>query len=296
MNAYLKNFRCRNIAKGQQNPILSCPSELDLSKLQLIEQGFPFEILVYRLNHTKCAESFALSSFFRYFTNSQEKYLVMNENNIEHPVESLTLPAGRDLKAAIQKARIEDAERSDLAADLRAAEFSRLEMLFKHLVPVFSQLPKEADMFNHGLVPGERPRIYIDMVAFIEMSRDRRTYRLLLDTLSGRQLLGESDDTAIMAEAITNYIGRRIVERDKALASHLKFETVLGNRSIEHSTSTDEQLARSAPDQKRQKRGNLATTFILGLLIGAVVMLLYFMLQSRGDLPWPSPLDLLEKL
>ena len=262
----------------------------------LKEQRFPLEMLASRLNHSRYTETFALSSFFRYFIKSQEYNLVMNENNIEQPVESSKLPAGHDLKAAIQKARIEDAERSDLAADLRAAEFSRLEMLYKLLVPVFSQLPKEADMFNHGLVPGERPRIYIDMVAFIEMSRDRRTYRFLLDTLSGRQLLGENDDAAVMAEAITNYIGRRIVERDKALASHLKFETVRGNRSIEHSTSTAEQITRVGSDRKRQKSGNLATTFILGLLIGAVLMLIYLMLQAHGDLPWPSPLDFLERL
>jgi hypothetical protein len=40
----------------------------------------------------------------------------------------------------------------------------------------------------------------------------------------------------------------------------------------------------------------LATTFILGLLIGAVLMLIYLMLQAHGDLPWPSPLDFLERL
>lgn len=220
----------------------------------------------------------------------------MNSNTIEHPVESSALPAGRDLKAAIQKARIEDAERSDLAADLRAGEFSRLEMLYKILNPVFSQLPKDADMFNHGLVPGERPRIYIDMVAFIEMSRDRKTYRFLLDTSAGRQLLGENDDPEVMAEAITNYIGRRIVERDKALASDLKFETVRGTQSIEHMRSTTEQPLQADSDKKGQKSGNPATTFILGLLIGAVLTLLYIMLQAHGALPWPSPLELLEGL
>jgi hypothetical protein len=219
----------------------------------------------------------------------------MNEKIISHSNEDLTLPASLNLKAAVQKARIEDAERSDLAADLRAAEISRLEILANYLVPVFSQLPNDADMFDHGLVPGGRPRLYIDMVAFIEMSRDRRTYRFLLDTRSGRQLLGENDDAGIMAEAITNYIGRRIVERDKALASDLKFETACSERAIEHSNPNDQRVPNDQSGAKPHPRGSVALTFILGLLIGAVAMVLYFMLQAHGDLPWPSPLDFLIK-
>lgn len=216
------------------------------------------------------------------------KRRVMNEKNTVISAEIASVPNVLDLKASIQRARIEDAERSNIAADLRSAEFSRLEILHKLLVPVFLQLPKEIDMFNHGLVPGERPRIYIDMVAFVEMSRDRRTYRLLLDTASGRQLLGENDDAVVMAEAITNYLGRRIVERDKALASDLKFETIGHIKSIEHSGSLTEQQTPPNARQRTRTGSSRAVTFILGILIGAAAVLLYTMFQADGNLTWPS--------
>ena len=47
-----------------------------------------------------------------------------------------------------------------------------------------------------------------------------------MDTPSGRQLLGESDDAAIMANAVTNYLGKRLVEREAALSNALSFEPV----------------------------------------------------------------------
>ena len=219
----------------------------------------------------------------------------MEDKTAKISIEGSAIPAGRDLKAAVQKARIEDAERSDIASDLRAAEVSRLEILHDNLMPVFEQLPKEADMFDHGLVPGERPRLYIDMVAFIEMSRDRRTYRFLLDTRSGRQLLGENDDATIMAEAITNYLGRRIVERDKALASDLKFESARGERAIEHSSPNVQTPVTVLSTPSRRSGGSVIMTFILGLLIGAVAMVLYLILQTHGDLPWPNPLEWFNK-
>ena len=45
-------------------------------------------------------------------------------------------------------------------------------MLKEVLEPVFLQLPKEAELFDLGLIPGEKPRLFVDMVAFVEMSRD----------------------------------------------------------------------------------------------------------------------------
>lgn len=240
-------------------------------------------------------ESFALGLILGYFSDRQEIKRVMNEKAMPDSNEDLSLPASLNLKAAVQKARIEDAERSDIAADLRAAEVSRLEILANYLGPVFSQLPPDADMFDHGFVAGKRPRLYIDMVAFIEMSRDRRTYRFLLDTRSGRQLLGENDDAGIMAEAITNYLGRRIVERDKALASDLKFENARGDREIEHSSPNIQTPITALSTPSRRTGGSVIITFILGLLIGAVAMVLYLILQSHGDLPWQNPLEWFNK-
>lgn len=126
-----------------------------------------------------------------------------------------------NLASAIRAARLEEAERSQVLGDLRGAEVARLDLLREAIEPVLAQIPVEVDMFDMGVVPGERPRLFVDMISFVEMDRDRRTYRFLHDTRHGRMVLAENDGIAAMADAITRYIARRLVEREKTLASLL---------------------------------------------------------------------------
>jgi hypothetical protein len=128
---------------------------------------------------------------------------------------------GTDLQAAMRRARIEEAERSSVAAELRGAELARLEMLKEALAPVLAQVPEGVDLFDVGIVPGERPRLFVDMIAFVEMARDRRAFRFVQETRSGRILLAEGERLEPLVEAVTLYIGRRLVEREKALAAEL---------------------------------------------------------------------------
>ena len=123
------------------------------------------------------------------------------------------------LTAAIRAARLEEAERSQVVGDLRSGEMARLDLLREAIEPVLSQVPVEIDMFDIGLVAGERPRLFVDMISFIEMGRDKRTYRFLQDTRHGRVLVAENEGLGAMVEAITRYIARRLVEREKILAS-----------------------------------------------------------------------------
>ncbi len=122
------------------------------------------------------------------------------------------------LASALRRARLENAERSAAISDLRAAEIARLEMLGDALAPVLAQLPDDCDIFDVGVAPGERPRLFIDQIGFVEMDRDRRTYRFLQDTRHGRVALCESDNAEELVEAITAYIAHRLIEREKALA------------------------------------------------------------------------------
>jgi len=180
--------------------------------------------------------------------------------------------SGLDLTEAVRRARIEKAEQSNVSRDLQAAELSHLENLKDELTPVLAQLPRDADLFNHGLVPGERPRLYIDMIAFVEMSRDRRTYRFLMDSPTGRQLLGESDDITIMAMAITNYLGRRLVERENAINSTMQFD---GIKQTGHLELEQESLISSIPvitEIKRPDGGRLFLMFLIGLVAGILAV------------------------
>jgi hypothetical protein len=123
------------------------------------------------------------------------------------------------LQTAVRRARAEQAERSDVTAELRGAEIARLEMLFEAFKPILAQAPAEIDLFDAGLSYGERPRLFIDMICYVEMAHDRRLYRLVQETRHGRMTLAEAERIEPMVEAMTDYVARRLVERQIALAS-----------------------------------------------------------------------------
>ena len=95
----------------------------------------------------------------------------------------------------------------------------RLALLETELKPVVRQAPPGVDLFDLTLSPGEHPRLFLDMVAFVEMGRDRRSYRFFQDTLHGRVLIAESQQIDRIVAAVTNYVARRLVERERALAA-----------------------------------------------------------------------------
>jgi hypothetical protein len=122
------------------------------------------------------------------------------------------------LKLAVRRARLDDAERTKVVAELRGAEIARLEMLRDEILPVAAEIPKDIDLFDIGLVATEQPRLFIDMIGFIEMGHDRRTYRFIQDTRHGRVVIAESERVQPIVDAVTDYIARRLIEREKALA------------------------------------------------------------------------------
>ena len=124
-----------------------------------------------------------------------------------------------DLAAAIRQARVENAERAEAIADLREIEMGRLALLESALKPVVGQAPPDVDMFDLALARGDHPRLFVDMIAFVDMAHDRRTYRFHQDTRNGRVLIAESQSVDAIAAAVANYVARRLIERERALAS-----------------------------------------------------------------------------
>ena len=64
---------------------------------------------------------------------------------------------------------------------------------------------------------GDTPRLWIDAVAHVAMGRDKRIYRFLHDTRFGRHVLAESHDIPDIVQAVTGYVARRLIERERAL-------------------------------------------------------------------------------
>jgi hypothetical protein len=154
------------------------------------------------------------------------------------------------LRDALRKARIEAADRTGVVVDLRDAEVARLEILNEALDPLFAQVPADIDLFDRGISQGETPRLWIDVVAHVVMGRDKRSYRFVQDTRFGRIVLAESHEVPAIVDAVTDYVARRMVEREHALVPT--------------------ESPKPAPVQKRRRSG--FWTFALGFILGALAL------------------------
>ena len=123
------------------------------------------------------------------------------------------------LTAAIHAARLENAERGEALAEVRGGETARLEMLSDAVRGDIEAAPGSRDLFDCAISQGAHPRLFIDVIGFIEMAHDRRTYRFLQETRHGRLVLAESDRIDAMADVVRHYVARRVVERESALAA-----------------------------------------------------------------------------
>ena len=167
------------------------------------------------------------------------------------------------LKEAMHQARVEAAERTSVVVDLRDAEVARLELLNEALDTLFTEIPLEVELFDRGLSRGDTPRLWIDAVAHVAMARDKRVYRFLHDTRVGRHVLAESDDIPDIVQAVTGYVARRLIERERALDEDPDFITRVGRP----------EAARQSRRRRRRGLATLALGFVLGVVTLIVIAL-----------------------
>ncbi len=139
------------------------------------------------------------------------------------------VPVEPDLVASIRQARVENAERADAIAEVRELEIVRLKALESALEPVVDQAPQGLGLFDLALTQSEHPRLFLDMIAFVDMAHDKRTYRFFQDTRNGRVLMAESQSADTIVAAVADYVARRLVERERAVTVDLRMPE--GSRS-----------------------------------------------------------------
>jgi hypothetical protein len=159
-------------------------------------------------------------------------------------------PRSTRLRDALRLARIEAADRTGVVVDLRDAEVARLEILSEALDPLFAQIPEQVDLFDRGISQGDTPRLWIDVVAHVMMGRDKRIYRFVQDTRFGRIVIAEAHDVPAIVNAVTDYVARRMIEREHALVA----------------TPMAEPAAAETP-----RRGGF-WIFALGFVVGAIAL------------------------
>ncbi|HEU5020179.1 MAG TPA: hypothetical protein VFT69_19630 [Pseudolabrys sp.] len=183
-----------------------------------------------------------------------------NKGQAQTPVEP------HALKDAVREARIEAAERSGVVVELRDAEAARLDLLNEALDTVFKDIPENVDLFDRGVSRGDTPRLWIDVIAHVQMGRDKRQYRFVQDTRYGRAVLAETYDVPEMVQAVTRYVARRLVERERALAD----DAAVGLASARKTMGIE----------RRRRRWRALGTFIYGVIAGMVLLFIVAMLSG----------------
>jgi hypothetical protein len=166
------------------------------------------------------------------------------------------------LRDALRKARIEAADRTGVVVELRDAEVARLEILNEALDPLFAQVPEQVDLFDRGISQGDTPRLWIDVVAHVLMGRDKRIYRFVQDTRFGRIVLAESHEVSAIVDAVTDYIARRMIEREHAMVAT--------------------PMAAAVVVEKPRRSG--FWTFALGFILGAIALFGLALFATLRDL------------
>jgi len=186
----------------------------------------------------------------------------------------------KPLRDALRTARIEAAERSAVVVELRDAEAARLELLNEALDPVFADVPAEhLDLFDRGIAGGTQLRLWIDMVAYVVMGRDKRTYRFLQDTVYGRRVLAESLAIEVIVSAVTRYVARRMVAREQMLAGMAPAPSMPQAKPLEPvilPEAEQQPEQRDAFTEKLREHGLIVpvvVSLVAGIAIGVIVVL-----------------------
>ncbi len=139
---------------------------------------------------------------------------------MEDSVKAIARPAAsRSLREAIRKARLEEAERLDVTADLRDGEIARLELLKAELETVFADIPKHDDRFSLALVPSRPARLWIDLFTYVAIDDGAGSYLFIRNSENGRRTLFSSTTVAEMVDRITTHMAHEIVRRERLEAA-----------------------------------------------------------------------------
>ena len=162
------------------------------------------------------------------------------------------------LKEAVHQARIEAAERTSVVVDLRDAEWARLNFSTTRSIRCLPKFRRTSICS----IAASTPRRHA--AALDRRRRARRhgprqaAYRFLHDTRIGRHVLAESHEIADIVEAVTTYVARRLVERQRALDEDPEFI---------------QRVARTVAErERRRRRWRAVGAFVFGFFLGLVAL------------------------
>jgi hypothetical protein len=126
-----------------------------------------------------------------------------------------TIEETEGLASALREARRAEAAHFEAALELRDSKSLRLQLLKDDLLPLVSSSPEARELFDLALVPGEPPKLWIDLISFVVMEPDPRSYRFLQHRQDRREILLETADRELMAAAIRRHMAHLIIARER---------------------------------------------------------------------------------
>ncbi len=175
------------------------------------------------------------------------------------------------LAEAVRGAQLAFADRSDVISDAKEADLARIEVLAQDLQEVFDDVPADDPQWQFAVSKGLQPRLWIDVTSHVTMARDRRTYRFVRETRNGRILVAESTEVRPVADAVTNYIAERIVERQQMMeGSRVGLTTPKPVVEMHEITQPSPQSV-TVPVMRDKSRLSSFITAVYWFLIGAAV-------------------------
>jgi hypothetical protein len=130
-----------------------------------------------------------------------------------------TTPERDGLAGALREARQAEAAHFEAALELRDSKSLRLQLLKDDLLPLLDSSSEARDLFDLALIPGEPPKLWIDLISFVVMEPDHRSYRFLQHRQDRREILFETADRELMAAAVRRHMAHLMVARERQSAA-----------------------------------------------------------------------------
>jgi hypothetical protein len=121
------------------------------------------------------------------------------------------------LEENIRTARMAHAERLTAVQNVHQAAVLRLQVLKNQLAPLLANNAAARCIVDLALVPGDPPRLWIDMISYVTVAPSPSTYRLQRDGFCHHEVLLESEDRDEITAAVMQHVASHLVEREKQL-------------------------------------------------------------------------------
>ena len=121
------------------------------------------------------------------------------------------------MAAELKRARTLQGGSHEARLAARDAAAMRLLALKQELAPFLEGLPEVEGFVELTLINGETPRLWLDLISWVEMGPDQQHWRMMQDTPEGREVIFETDQIDAMVDFLRKFIALRAVQRERLL-------------------------------------------------------------------------------